>query len=588
MFTDEESATETATAALTRQGLLVAPAVVQRETAIAARKEVLVALGHTLHLPLHETVDLLGEIREPLFRHDIKLELVPAIARLLIELRTSILGTVLSASIGADAALCELSCIVSARGAPPQPAHADTPAREEDAETAHHRALARHGSRLFTAFVALGDVAPTMGPTVMWPGTHTPGFQSALRERGKGTLHSSLAVHMDLSCGDCVLMDSRLWHAGGANVDRADRLRCLLVASFVAPAHFPEGDTYSLLPHLVGRLSLLNMQPLLAALLHHEEATHGGANRAVPEEGAAEAAEETVSKNGSERQQVLNALMARPYGQRQRCGAAGNDAAGSVSATAGETSAGICGTSAGICGTSTGSSTASLVDAVDNGSEASSGSVALLPVRVVQRLLQLAHALPPCEPRAAQCLVALQHALTPEVEKVQIWVRVRVSVAKVDSATVMVKAAVELGAARVAEEVVGSEAARDEAGEVIVGAGGVHKQAEEREGGAVHNQAEEREGGQREVALSVAVLRALMAFCLFAPSHLTGRRSTEARTNGSSETGIAELKGVREAVLAALRRHEVEGAQTRCSREELRARWAAAHRAFATRPDSPI
>ena len=251
---------------LADQGLAAMPAAISAETAAAVRDEVLAARERILSLPLHESAPLLGEIRQPLYRHDIKLELVPAICELLLELRASRVAQLIAASVGEDAALCELSCIISERGAAPQPAHADTPAREEDAKTTHHRALARHGSRLFTVFVALGDISPSMGPTLMWPRTHTREFQDVLRAGGSSVLSEALGVHMDLSSGDAVVMDSRLWHRGGANMDETGRQRCLLVISFCSPAFFPEGDTYSLLPHIAGRFSLLNMSALLCAL----------------------------------------------------------------------------------------------------------------------------------------------------------------------------------------------------------------------------------------------------------------------------------------------------------------------------------
>ena len=48
---------------------------------------------------------MLGEIREPLFRHDIKLDLTPAVVQLLRELRDSRLAPVIAESLGGDAAL---------------------------------------------------------------------------------------------------------------------------------------------------------------------------------------------------------------------------------------------------------------------------------------------------------------------------------------------------------------------------------------------------------------------------------------------------------------------------------------------------
>ena len=266
----DESSTD-ASAALEEQGLIVVPSAVSAAAALAVQVEAVAALKQTLELPLHESARFLGEIRSPLFRHDVKLAIVPAVAQLLLEFSSSRAAQAIASSIGTNAALCELSCIISEHGAQTQPPHADTPAREQDAKTAHHRALAKHGSRLFSVFVALGNISPCMGATLMWPGTHTVEFQDELERAGGALLRSRMAVHMDLEVGGAVVMDSRLWHCGGANLSGADgglpQQRCLLVLSFAQPAFFPQGPTYSLLPSLAGRLSLLNMRRAMEAVL---------------------------------------------------------------------------------------------------------------------------------------------------------------------------------------------------------------------------------------------------------------------------------------------------------------------------------
>lgn len=141
----------------------------------------------------------------------------------------------------------ELSSIVSETGARSQPAHCDTEAEQGD-------------GRLLTAFVALDDVVASMGPTLVWPGTHLTSFHQELAARGPAALHARCGYRLDLRKGDVALLDSRLWHCGGPNT--SGRQRCLLVASFGPPAGspLPSGSTYSLLPHLVGKHTLRTLR----------------------------------------------------------------------------------------------------------------------------------------------------------------------------------------------------------------------------------------------------------------------------------------------------------------------------------------
>ena len=178
-----------------------------------------------------------------LFRHDVKLAITPTLAKLLLELSRSPLLRAVARGLGDDAALCELSCIISEGGAQPQPAHADTPVLEVEAKTEHHRMLAQNGARLLSVFVALGNISPSMGPTVMWPATHKTDVHKEVHERGKDTLRNATGVLMDLNSGNAVLMDSRLWHCGSGNTENGV-FRCVLVATFTPTRFFPVGATY--------------------------------------------------------------------------------------------------------------------------------------------------------------------------------------------------------------------------------------------------------------------------------------------------------------------------------------------------------
>ena len=55
-----------------------------------------------------------------------------------------------------------------------------------------------------------------------------------------------------LGAGDCLLMDSRCIHRGGANSDTRLRRRALMYASFAVPYNAPGGSTYSLLTDMRG------------------------------------------------------------------------------------------------------------------------------------------------------------------------------------------------------------------------------------------------------------------------------------------------------------------------------------------------
>ena len=81
---------------------------------------------------------------------------------------------------------------------------------------------------------------------------------------------------MDLRAGGAVLMDSRLWHCGGANV--SEERRTLLVATFLGSrGQPPYGSTWSLLEHLAGQISL-------RALIDEADAAAGaGAKRGAPD-----------------------------------------------------------------------------------------------------------------------------------------------------------------------------------------------------------------------------------------------------------------------------------------------------------------
>ena len=161
-----------------------------------------------------------------------------------------------------DAEVCELAALVSDGGAARQPLHPDT----------WMQAGLPGCSGLVTVFVALQDVTADMGPTLMIPRTHNDAHlhellgnkkDKVVREAELGdmaadwvTVHGQNlpVVRCTAAVGDCVLMDSRLLHCGGAN--RSKHRRRLAYFSLHVPGNLPSGSTYSMLPRYVGQLRL--------------------------------------------------------------------------------------------------------------------------------------------------------------------------------------------------------------------------------------------------------------------------------------------------------------------------------------------
>ena len=261
-------------------GLIVGRGAVCNKSVGLVRTQAEAALDLAL-TPPHEAAQsfLRKGIREPTGRYDLMMQLTPQLRRLLCDLvaEDRPLGSAIETALGGTrATLCECSCIITADGARSQAVHCDTMPDDDndddDDDDDTHRDGSSTGtgtgtgagagagagpgggsacSRLLTAFVALHDLDPLMGPTLMWPRTHTLQFHRRMNEHGPLVLRSMPSIAMTLAAGDAVLMDSRLWHSGLANV--SGRRRVLLVATFAAPGACPDGSTYSLLPELEGK-----------------------------------------------------------------------------------------------------------------------------------------------------------------------------------------------------------------------------------------------------------------------------------------------------------------------------------------------
>lgn len=229
-----------------------------------------------------------GRIQTPLGRHDLLLDLDAPVAAALNELLSGVAGRVMETVVGSTARVMELAAISSDPGARAQRVHADTmhgvisflqadrggapdagdagnDAGEDDEGDLLLRSMALDTAPLFTCLVALQQVEPTMGPTLIWPGTNTVDCHTALwATRGPSTealspeeadvLFGQPHEAMTLAAGDAVVYDSRTIHCGGANV--SSTRRSVLCVSLLGDGLPPHGSTFSILPALKGRFRL--------------------------------------------------------------------------------------------------------------------------------------------------------------------------------------------------------------------------------------------------------------------------------------------------------------------------------------------
>ena len=77
---------------------------------------------------------------------------------------------------------------------------------------------------MISAFLALQDITPPMGPTVLWAGSHTGRAHASWYDEKVGYLARTPVRVGLLRKGDLLLFDSRILHCGGAN-DAAEGAR---------------------------------------------------------------------------------------------------------------------------------------------------------------------------------------------------------------------------------------------------------------------------------------------------------------------------------------------------------------------------
>lgn len=275
--------------------------------------------------------DLFGNIQEAERRADLKLDLCPPVLDALNGFGARC-GPVLAETMsGGRVRVVELAAITSNKGAVAQPVHADTmhgvtrflqsdiqmptTTRERDAAESEDedadedmgcviRAVATETALIFTSLIALQDVEPDMGPTLVWPRTHTVEHHATLwgvsvasklsvaeADKAFGVAHKQ----MTLSKGDLVLYDSRTMHCGGAN--SSEKRRSVLCVSCMGPGIRPDGTTWTMLPSLRNLLKLGDL-PLPASAARALANTADGAEVQLPPPPAQPSAGGAQGSNG--------------------------------------------------------------------------------------------------------------------------------------------------------------------------------------------------------------------------------------------------------------------------------------------------
>uniref|UniRef100_A0A7S1ALB7 Phytanoyl-CoA dioxygenase n=1 Tax=Noctiluca scintillans TaxID=2966 RepID=A0A7S1ALB7_NOCSC len=183
-------------------------------------------------------VDSFGSVRCRKHRYDLKLPMTCEV-RSVLESVVCSLFPILEDRVTSEGRLVELSCLVTDSGAERQPLHPDTDSTGSNTVFAP----------LVTVFLALQDVSPAMGPTVLCRGTNSHSWHEALNrvppdERSSDkVLQDFGGVEATCEIGTAVVMDSRLIHCGGANQGARRRL---FYTTWQVPGNTPLGSTYSL------------------------------------------------------------------------------------------------------------------------------------------------------------------------------------------------------------------------------------------------------------------------------------------------------------------------------------------------------
>lgn len=302
---------------LVDNGYVVVRRVLSTETCDALREHVSLTTDEAAK---QKRTDLFGNIQEADRRYDLKLDLCQPVVSALNEFGVSCSDTLRTAIPAGDIKVVELAAITSDGGAVAQPVHADTmhgvtrflqsdialPCNEEDCDDEDDdvgsiiKAVASETALIYTALFALQDIEPEMGPTHLWPGTHTVAHHATLwstNTGGKLTVADADEAFgvphrkMTLKAGDLVLYDSRTMHCGGANC--SEKRRSVFCISVMGPGIRPDGTTWTLLKHLRGHLSLRNF-PLADSTVRCVANTKESEEIILPDRTEARTEEDTV------------------------------------------------------------------------------------------------------------------------------------------------------------------------------------------------------------------------------------------------------------------------------------------------------
>ena len=166
-----------------------------------------------------------SSINEPEFRKDLPLELNGATAELFQRV-LNVSGAALSALVGEDSVLTELSTMTSFPHAGEQRRHPDTNYDGYEEEQIFEI------PKLYSIYVALADVDEDMAALDVWPGTHLNYHFSEYRQyrddfeerllngelaRTEGPPLMAPAIRFAVPRGTMVIFDSRTMHRGSAN-----------------------------------------------------------------------------------------------------------------------------------------------------------------------------------------------------------------------------------------------------------------------------------------------------------------------------------------------------------------------------------
>ena len=183
-------------------------------------------------------------------RYDLRLHFTGAVKAAVVT-AVKVLRPAIAEVLTDDALMCELACLIADPGATRQQLHADT--------TFEDRGF------LVTAFIALQDLHPDMGGTLVIPGSaNRVAHDSMINVVGDGTGRYERRIlcergkRFEGDAGTALLMDSRCLHCGGANTAESvsGSRRRLLYVTFQVPHCRPSGGTMSILPEYEGRFRL--------------------------------------------------------------------------------------------------------------------------------------------------------------------------------------------------------------------------------------------------------------------------------------------------------------------------------------------